>query len=523
MPRPKPVVLTIMDGVGHNPDPKNNAVAMANKPNLDRLRATYPSTLIRTDGGFVGLPDGQFGNSEVGHLNIGSGRVIRMDITRIDDMLGRPGSSADGAMADNPALKTVMEHGARRRLHILGLCSMGGVHAQLTHIIALIETAKAAGVTDIFLHCFTDGRDTPTEAGIEYLARLQAALDRIGVGKIATVSGRYYAMDRDKRWERTERAFNALVLGQGRRSGDPIAALKQSYQVTDANGKKLTDEFVEPIVITRNSEPVGTIEDGDAVLFANFRADRARQLTVALTSDDPPWPSRAKALKDLCFVTMTEYAADYPFPVVIPKLAHPNVLGEIFAAHGWKNLRTAETEKYPHVTYFFNGGVEKPFAGEEHELVASPKVATYDLQPEMSAKEVCDVVVRGIESDSFDLIVVNFANGDMVGHTGVIPAAVKAVETVDACLGRIEQALRPKDAAWIITADHGNAELLVDPETGAPHTYHTTFPVPLVLASNFSGRLREDGSLRDISPTILSLMGAELPAEMTGRDLRIID
>ena len=505
-----------MDGVGHNPNPDNNAVAMAKKPNLDRLRRTFPSTTIRTDGGFVGLPEGQFGNSEVGHLNIGSGRVIKMDITRIDDLI------ENRSLASNAALKGALEHGAKNRLHIMGLCSQGGVHAQLTHIIALVRIAREAGAKDIFVHCFTDGRDTPPEAGVGYIEQLQRALNEIGVGKIATITGRYYAMDRDRRWERTERAFNAIVLGEGRRAEDPVTALKQSYAATDSDDKKLTDEFVEPIVITKDGDPVATIQDDDAVVFANFRADRARQLTLALTAADLPQPPRDQAPKRLHYVTMTEYDGNYTFPVIIPKLSHKNVLGEICEAHNWKNLRTAETEKYPHVTYFFNGGAEKPFGGEERELVASPKVATYDLKPEMSAYGVCDVVVRGIESDSFDLIVVNFANGDMVGHTGVIPAAVKAVETVDACLGRIEQALEPKDAAWIITADHGNADLMVDPVTGEPHTYHTTFPVPFVLASNFAGPLRDDGSLRDIAPTILALMGAEKPDEMTGSDLRLL-
>jgi len=515
MPRPKPVVLTIMDGVAHNPNPANNAVAMAQTPNLDRLQRDFPSTLIRTDGRFVGLPEGQFGNSEVGHLNIGSGRVIQMDISRIDDMV------ADGTLGQNQSLKDLFHHGAQSRLHVMGLCSQGGVHAQVTHLIALVEAAKAAGVTELFLHCFTDGRDTPPQSGVGYLKQMQKALDRIGLGKIATVIGRYYAMDRDKRWERTELAFNAIVLGDGRRADDPVTALQQSYEATDSDGKKLTDEFVDPIVVTEGGEPVGQIRDGDAVLFANFRADRGRQLTEALTSKDLEQPPRSKAPKNLHYVTMTEYAKEYPFPVVIEKLKHEHVLGEVCEEQGWTNLRTAETEKYPHVTYFFNGGNEKPYRGEEREVVPSPKVATYDLMPEMSAKGVCDVVVKGIESRSFDVIVVNFANGDMVGHTGVIPAAVKAVETVDHCLGRIEQALKPVDGAWVITADHGNCDLMVNPDTGEPHTYHTTFPVPFVLVSNFNGQLRTDGSLRDIAPTMLSLLGAPLPEEMSGRDLRV--
>ena len=506
-----------MDGVGHNPDPANNAVAMARKPNLDRYWKSFPSTDIRTDGHFVGLPDGQFGNSEVGHLNIGSGRVVKMDITRIDDMV------AGNTLKDSPALLGAMAHGRKHQLHIMGLCSMGGVHAQLTHIMGLVELAKAEGVERIFLHCFTDGRDTPPTSGAGYLAELQAKLSKLGAGKIATVIGRYYAMDRDKRWERTEKAFDAIVLGAGRRATDPVEALRQSYEAPASDGKHLTDEFVDPVVIIDDAGlPVGRMRDQDAVIFANFRADRARQLTLALTSPDLERPARDKAPKDLHFVTMTEYDKNYRFPVVISKFLPERVLGAICEAEGWRNLRTAETEKYPHVTYFFNGGLEKAYRGEEREVVPSPKVATYDLMPEMSAAGVCDVVVKAIHKGDFDLIIVNFANGDMVGHTGVIPAAVKAVETVDACLGRIEEALKPKDFAWIITADHGNADLMVDPVTGEPHTYHTTFPVPFILASSWRGRLRTDGSLQDIAPTILRLMGVEPPSEMTGRDLRIL-
>jgi 2,3-bisphosphoglycerate-independent phosphoglycerate mutase len=346
---------------------------------------------------------------------------------------------------------------------------------------------------------------------------LQAKIAAIGLGKIATVSGRYYAMDRDKRWERTEKAFNALVVGEGVRETDPVQALRNAY------ARGVTDEFVEPVVIVdEQGQPTATIDDDDAVICANFRADRARQITLALNAAEQEQPERwSKAPKGLCYVTMTSYDRTYPYPTAIQKVFPANVLGAVCETEGWRNLRTAETEKYPHVTYFFNGGREKPFAGEEREMIPSPKVATYDLQPEMSAAGVCDVVVKGIESDSFELIVVNFANGDMVGHTGVIPAAVKAVETVDACLGRIDAALRGKDAAWIITADHGNAELMVDPVTGQPHTYHTTFPVPLILASNDSRRLREDGSLRDIAPTILRVLGVEPAAEMSGKDLRI--
>jgi len=509
MPNKKPFVLTIMDGCGENPNPENNAVAMANKPVFDRLRREHPNTLIRTDGPFVGLPEGQMGNSEVGHLNIGSGRIIQMDITRIDDDVAR------GTIYDNQVLKDAMAHAHTRRLHLLGLVSKGGVHAQLSHLVALVETAKREGVREVYIHAFTDGRDTPPESGAGYIEQVEQELKRIGVGQIATVSGRYYAMDRDKRWERIEKVFLALVAGEGVRASSALAAVKASYE------RGVTDEFIEPAVIVDGSgAATATIRNEDAVIFFNFRADRARELTLALNDPTLERPSRSLMPKNLHYVTMTKYAKDYPYPVVVPPHFPDRILGEIAAAEGWTNLRTAETEKYPHVTYFFNGGREKPYKGEEREMVASPKVATYDLQPEMSAAGVCDIVVKGIESGSFDLIVVNFANADMVGHTGVISAAVKAVETVDGCLGRIEESLKRQGGQWIATADHGNADLMVDPKTGQPHTYHTTFPVPLILMSDWKGKLREGGSLRDIAPTILGCMGVDKPGEMTGRDLR---
>jgi 2,3-bisphosphoglycerate-independent phosphoglycerate mutase len=377
--------------------------------------------------------------------------------------------------------------------------------------------AKKEGVTRAFVHCFTDGRDKPPESGVEYVRELVRKIQQIGVGKIATISGRYYAMDRDKRWERIDKAFRALVAGEGEKAHDPVEAIQGSY------AKGVTDEFIVPTVMTtREGAPVGRIENGDAVIFFNFRADRARQISRALNDPGLEQPPRSLMPQDLLFVTLTEYDRTLEFPHVLEPQTPTAILGEIVSAEGWRNLRTAETEKYPHVTYFFNGGREQPFAGEERELIASPKVATYDLQPEMSAYGVCDVVVKGIESGDFDLIVVNFANGDMVGHTGKLDAAIKAIETVDECLGRIDAPLRKKGGAWIITADHGNADLMVDPATGQPHTYHTTFPVPLILASEFRGSLKEGGSLRDIAPTILSVMGLEKPREMTGRDLREI-
>ena len=504
----KPFILTIMDGWGENPDPANNAVAMARTPNFDRLRAEFPATTIRTDGPFVGLPDGQMGNSEVGHLNIGAGRVVKMDVTRIDDMI------ATGELLDNPVLNAAMDHARPRRLHLIGLVSPGGVHSHCSHLYALLEMAKRKGVDNVFVHAFTDGRDVPPESGADSIAELEAKMLEIGVGKIASISGRYYAMDRDRRWERVERAFRAMVTGEGIAATDPVAAVRASYE------RGVTDEFVEPVVLNDEAgRPVAAIEDGDVVLFFNYRADRARQISLALNDASLDGLPRDRMPRDLHFVTMTEYDRNYSFPVVLPPSRPQRILGEIVSEAGLRNLRLAETEKYPHVTYFFNGGVEKPFPGEEREMVPSPKVATYDLQPEMSADGVCEKVLQGIEH-GFDLIVVNFANGDMVGHTGVIPAAVKAIETVDQCLGKIEGPLRENGGAWIITADHGNADLLVDPETGLPHTYHTTFPVPLVLMSDYSGPLRTNGSLRDIAPTILAVLGIEPSEEMTGRDLR---
>lgn len=508
-PRPRPVVLTIMDGVGHNPNPENNAVAMANKPNLDRLWESYPHTLIRTDGPFVGLPDGQMGNSEVGHLNIGSGRVIQMDTTKIE------ASIDDGSIFENEALKASMAHAKDRALHLMGLVSDGGVHSHIRHVFALLEMAKREGVAKVFVHVFTDGRDTPPNSGIEHVKALEAKMDELGVGQIATVSGRYYAMDRDKRWERTERAFDAIMLGEGDLNASPVAAMQAAYD------KGTTDEFIEPVVILdEKGDARGLLRDEDAVVFFNFRADRARQLTLAFNDAELAQPAREKAPKNLHYTTMTQYDKTYSYPMVIPPLMPEKILGEVVAEAGLKQLRTAETEKYPHVTFFFNGGREQPFEGEARELMQSPKVATYDLQPEMSADGVCKIVTDAIESDEYDLIVVNFANGDMVGHTGVIPAAVRAVEKVDQCLGKIEAALKGKNAAWIVTADHGNADLMINPETGEPHTYHTTFPVPLILVSEYRGELKDDGSLRDIAPTMLGLLGIEQPEEMTGRDLR---
>ena len=509
MERPRPFVLTIMDGWGHNPNPEKNAVQMARKPNFDRLWQDYPHTLIRTDGPFVGLPEGQMGNSEVGHLNIGAGRIVKMDVTRIDELI------ESGAFFSHQVLLNAMEHARSRKLHLLGLTSQGGVHSQLTHLFALLEMAKRQGVENVFVHCFTDGRDKPPQSGAGYVEELVGKMKNLEVGKIATISGRYFAMDRDRRWQRIERAFRAMVLGEGSRATDAAEAMRASY----AQG--VTDEFVAPVVLVdEDGNPIARIEDEDAVIFFNFRADRARQMTLALNDPSLERPPRSLMPKSLQYVTMTEYDRTHSFPHVISPNQPEHTLGQVCGERGWKNLRSAETEKYPHVTYFFNGGRERPYPGEERTLIPSPKVATYDLQPEMSAYPVCDVVVEGIESGNFDLLVVNFANGDMVGHTGKIDAAVKAVETVDNCLGKIHEALKRTGGAWIVTADHGNADLMVDPDSGHPHTYHTTFPVPFILVGESTGKLAPGGSLRDIAPTILAVLGVERPAEMSGRDLR---
>jgi 2,3-bisphosphoglycerate-independent phosphoglycerate mutase len=516
--RPKPIVLTVLDGWGYRAETKNNAIALARKPHYDRLLKEFPNTLIHTSGPFVGLPDGQMGNSEVGHMNMGAGRVVRMDITRVEALI------SSGELQRQPLLLNAMERGRAQQLHLLGLLSDGGVHAHIEHLFALLRMARENQVKNVFVHCFMDGRDTPPESGIGFLQQLEQKMREYGVGQIASVSGRYYAMDRDNRWERIEKAYRAMVHGDAEaKFSDPIAAIRASYE------KGVTDEFTLPAVITTQAAPGkpaiprGVIRDDDAAIFFNFRADRARQITRALVEPgfdkfaDPARP------KNLAFVAMTQYEKTWPWLryILAPeKLEH--ILANVFAELEFKNLRVAETEKYAHVTYFFNGGVEKPFPGEERVLVPSPKVPTYDLKPEMSAAGVADAVIHAIEKGDFDAVVMNFANADMVGHSGSLEAAIKACETVDECLGRIFQALRPRGGAWIITADHGNAETMLDPTTGGPHTYHTTNPVPFILMSEDGrARLQPGGSLRDIAPTLLGILGVAEPGEMTGRDLRV--
>src|ERR1700688_2809906 len=475
--RPKPIVLTVLDGWGFRAETKGNAIALARKPTYDALLKKFPSTLIHTSGPFVGLPEGQMGNSEVGHLNIGAGRIVHMDITRIDLLI------ANKQLQNVPLFQQAMERGRQRQLHFIGLLSDGGVHSHIQHLYALLEMAKQQKVERVFVHCFMDGRDTSPNSGRDYVRQLQQKMRDLGVGEIATLTGRYYAMDRDNRWERVELAYRAVVHGEAQTgSNDPLAALEKSYE------QGVTDEFVKPIVVTKGdgaaAVPVGTIHDDDAVIFYNFRADRARQMTRALVEPGFDKITDRKRPENLFYVAMTQYDKNWPWLkyVIAPeKLEH--ILAQVFEELQYRNLRCAETEKYAHVTYFFNGGVEKPFGGEERILVPSPKVATYDLKPEMSAAGIADTIVKAVEKGDFDAIVMNFANADMVGHSGKLEAAIKAVETVDECLGRIRQVLQPRGGAWIVTADHGNAETMIDPVTGGPHTYHTTNPVPLILAT----------------------------------------
>ncbi len=532
MSRPKPLVLIILDGWGYRAETKANAIALARKPTYDRLLREYPNTLIHTSGPFVGLPEGQMGNSEVGHLNIGAGRIVHMDITRIDLMI------QNGELFKHPVLLDAMKpaRSGERRLHLFGLISDGGVHSQQAHLYALLKMAKQNGLDRVFVHAFMDGRDTLPTNGAGYLEQLQQKMREYNCGKIATVNGRYYAMDRDRRWERIAKAYNAMVFAdaEGGKCADPVQGMKDSYN------KGVTDEFVIPFVCTDGrGQALATIRDEDSCICFNFRADRVRQITRALARNsglnekggsDLPGAAdldntiaRDRVPRNLRYVCMTRYDKNFSLPVVIPPESMANILANVMGGMNMRNLRVAETEKYAHVTYFFNGGVEQPFPGEERVMVQSPKVATYDLKPEMSAAGIADAVVKAAEEGTFDVMIVNFANADMVGHSGKIEPTVKAVETVDACLGRIESAVRARGGAMLITADHGNAEMMIDPATGGPHTAHTTNPVPFIVVSENAKRftLKPNGSLRDISPTILGMLGVDEPQEMTGADLRV--
>ena len=507
----RPLVLTILDGWGYSAATEGNAIAAAHKPTYDFLLKTYPNTLIQTSGPYVGLPEGQMGNSEVGHMNMGAGRIIYMDVTRLDMLIG------SGKFFQNPVLLHAIEKAKGHRLHLMGLCSDGGVHAQLSHLFVLLDMAKRHGLQDVFVHCFMDGRDTPPHSGAGYVQQLEQKLAHLNIGRIASLSGRYYAMDRDKRWERIERAFGAMVLGNGIKSESPLEAVRQSYE------RGVTDEFLEPVTIVDNrNEPIGLIRDDDSVIMYNYRADRAREMTMALTDPSLERPSRSLVPKNLTYTMMTQYDRNFPLPFVLPPDHPDNILAEVMQQANWKNLRVAETEKYAHVTYFFNGGNEKPYAGEERELVPSPKVATYDLLPQMSAAGITAKVVEAIERGGFDVIVMNYANADMVGHSGKMEPTVKACEAVDAGLGEIHQALKRRGGSWLITADHGNAEEMIDPVSKGPHTYHTTNPVPLIYVTDEDVQLRQGGALKDLAPTMLGILGMEKPGQMKGEDLRIL-
>ena len=507
----KPTVLMILDGYGLNPIREHNAVALADTPVMDRLMKEYPFVQGQASGLYVGLPDGQMGNSEVGHLNMGAGRIVYQDLTRITK------SIQDGDFFENEVLVKAMENVKKNnsQLHMYGLLSDGGVHSHNTHVYALLEMAKRHGLDKVFVHAFLDGRDTPPESGVEFAQQLQDKMDEIGVGKFGVISGRYYAMDRDNRWDRIEKAYRALTLGEGVPATSGVQAIKDSYE------QGVTDEFVVPAVVMEDGKPVTTIQDGDSIIFFNFRPDRAREITRCFCIEDDFDKFDRGPRKKVFYACFTDYDVTIPNKeIAFPKVEITETFGEYLAQHNMTQARIAETEKYAHVTFFFNGGVEEPNPGEDRILVKSPKVATYDLQPEMSAPEVCDRFVEAIKSGKYDVIITNFANPDMVGHTGVESAAIKAIETVDACVGRVVDAILEVGGQMFITADHGNAEQLVDYETGEPWTAHTTNPVPFILVNaDPSFKLREGGALCDIIPTLIEMMGMEQPKEMTGKSL----
>ena len=508
----KPTVLMILDGYGLNEKVNGNAVAEAKTPVMDKLMAECPFVKGNASGMAVGLPEGQMGNSEVGHLNMGAGRIVYQELTRITKEI------QDGDFCKKEAFAKAVANCKEKdsALHMFGLVSDGGVHSHNTHIYGLLELAKREGLSKVYVHCFLDGRDTPPASGKDYVAELVQKMAEIGVGKVASVSGRYYAMDRDNRWDRVEKAYVALTKGEGKQASDPVELIQASYD------EGVNDEFVVPTVVVENGAPVATIKDGDSVIFYNFRPDRARELTRVFCADEFDGFDRGERIKTT-YVCFTEYDVTIPNKeVAFHKVSITNTFGEFLAANGLKQARIAETEKYAHVTFFFNGGVEAPNEGEDRILVKSPKVATYDLKPEMSAYEVCDKLVEAIESDKYDVIIINFANPDMVGHTGVEDAAIKAVEAVDECVGKTVEALKKVDGQMFICADHGNAEQLVDYETGDSFTAHTTNPVPFILVNyDEAYTLREGGCLADIAPTLIEMMGLKQPVEMTGKSLLV--
>ncbi len=507
----KPLMLMILDGWGISQETEGNAVAQANTPYYDSLLDTYPHTLLGASGEDVGLPEGQMGNSEVGHLNIGAGRLVYQELTRISK------SIREGDFFENETLLEAINNARDKdtSLHLIGLLSDGGVHSHITHLYALLDLAKRQGLKKVFVHALLDGRDVPPANAREYIDALENKFEELGIGAVATVMGRYYAMDRDKRWDRVERAYNAMAFGEGLKAALASGAVARSYEA----GK--TDEFVEPTVIIKESgEPLAAVKGGDSVIFYNFRPDRAREITRAFVDEDFSGFERKQGFPKVYYVCMTQYDKTINAPAAFKPQVLVNTLGEYLSKRGLIQLRIAETEKYAHVTFFFNGGVEPPNEGEERILIPSPKVATYDQKPDMSAYGVTEAVLKEIAAEKFDVIILNFANPDMVGHTGVMEAAVKAVETIDDCMTRIVEAVKGRQGTVLITADHGNAEQMIDHKTGQPHTAHTTNPVPFIYVDEMSkDAVLHPGRLEDIAPTMLKLLDLEIPAEMTGKSL----
>ncbi|MBS6553820.1 MAG: 2,3-bisphosphoglycerate-independent phosphoglycerate mutase [Clostridium sp.] len=504
----KRVLLCIMDGWGINKDCPKDATKTAKTPNFDKLKETEKYTQINASGEYVGLPDGQMGNSEVGHLNLGAGRVVYQDLTRINKEI------REGKFFENKAFKDAIEHVKKNNssLHLYGLVSTGGVHSSFEHVKALVRMAAENGLKKVYVHAFLDGRDTPPKSAVEFLAELEAELKKYNLPQIATISGRYWAMDRDNRWDRVEKAYNALLFGEGEKAANSDEAIKASY------AKDVTDEFVEPTIT--NADPDSRIKDNDAIIFFNYRPDRAREITRAMTFEEFDGFNRKARRNNLYYVCMAQYDETFPLPIAYPPEKLTNILGDVLDDNGVKQYRTAETEKYAHITFFFNGGEEKSGKLETRALVASPKVATYDLQPEMSAPQVCENVLKALDDPQYGFILVNFANPDMVGHTGVFDAAIKACETVDTCVGKIVEKAKENGVVMLLTADHGNSECMEDPQTHTPFTAHTTNPVPFMLI-NGQGKyeLKDTGALCDVAPTILQLLGIKQPAEMTGQSL----
>ncbi|WP_089608824.1 2,3-bisphosphoglycerate-independent phosphoglycerate mutase [Dehalobacterium formicoaceticum] len=508
----KPLILMILDGWGSCEQVEGNAIMCAWLPNYQHLLSTYPHTLLKASGEAVGLPEGQMGNSEVGHLTIGAGRVVFQELTRIHRAI------RDQSFRENHVLLEAFHMAQERgsRVHLMGLLSDGGVHSHINHLIAILEMAAELGVKEVYLHCFLDGRDVSPTSGKEYLAEIQEKMAALGVGTIATMMGRFYAMDRDQRWDRVAKAYQAMVYGEGIRAVSPQAALEQSYE------QRVNDEFVEPVVfVDEQGRPKGRIQSGDTVIFYNFRADRAREITRAFIEPEFSAFDRGTNPPQVHYVCMTQYHHEFQVPVVFPPQNLDHTLGQVLAEEGLKQLRIAETEKYAHVTFFFNGGVEEANPGEDRILIPSPHIATYDLKPEMSAYEVTEKVVEKIKSGIYDVIIINYANPDMVGHTGMMDATVKAVETVDVCLGKVVEAVRNQGGRLLITADHGNAEAMIDINTGGPQTAHTSDEVPFILVDDelIGLELKEKGALSDIAPTMLELLGIRQPEEMTGKSL----